>query len=50
MIITNLNWAQVNDAIEILQEQGIEFNEPMCTDRENGFYEIEIDDDKVFNF
>jgi len=45
MIITNLNWAQVNDAIEILQEQGIEFNEPMCTDRENGIYEIEIDCD-----
>jgi|APSaa5957512576_1039674.scaffolds.fasta_scaffold24320_3 hypothetical protein len=50
MIITNLTWAQVNDAIEILQEQGIEFNEPMCIEqyRHGGSlnrYEIEIDCD-----
>ena len=44
MIITDLNWAQVNDAIEIFENKGIEFNEPMCTDRENGIYEIEITD------
>lgn len=42
MIINNLNWAQVNDAIEIFENKGIEFNEPMCIDRENGIYEIEI--------
>jgi len=41
MILANLTWAQVNDAIESLQERGVEFNEPMCTDRENGLYEIE---------
>jgi hypothetical protein len=41
MILVNLTWAQVNSAIETFQAQGVEFNEPMCTDRENGLYEIE---------
>tara|TARA_R110002167_G_scaffold14876_3_gene59917 strand:+ start:259 stop:588 length:330 start_codon:yes stop_codon:yes gene_type:complete len=45
MIITDLTWAQVNDTIEILQEQGIEFNEPMCVDRATRLYDIEIDCD-----
>ena len=41
MILVNLTWAQVNNAIETFQARGVEFNEPMCTDRENGLYEIE---------
>ena len=44
MIITNLNWAQVNDAIETFENKGIGYNEPMCIDRQNGLYEIEIAD------
>jgi hypothetical protein len=45
MIITDLNWAQVNDAIDTFQSNGISYNEPMCTARETGLYEIEIEID-----
>jgi hypothetical protein len=43
MIITNLNWEQLNSTVDSLINDGVVFNEPLCIDREMGVYEIEIE-------
>ena len=41
MIITNLNWEQLNSTVDHLINDEVVFNEPLCIDREMGVYEIE---------